>query len=136
MFDWYGVATQSWLAAGITFAAVSLVLFGLRALLYGLLVRRTSGRLAALAELIKQTQPLFLLAVAAYVAVSPLELDDPLADYLYKTFLAVFLLQVGFWVLALLEAFWWTISSSLPPSLQPARHHKLVPWIWSIRPTR
>jgi small-conductance mechanosensitive channel len=103
--DWLGISTQSWLSAGIVFVAMAVILLGLRALLCRLLVRRTSGRWAAVAGLIRQTQPLFLLAAAAYIAAAPLELDDPLAGYLYQGFLAIFLVQVGFWVLALLDPF-------------------------------
>lgn len=105
LFDWYGVSTQSWLVAGVTFAVSALLLLGLRALFSRLLSNITRGRWAVFSALVQRTRPLFLLAVAAYIALTPLGLKDPLADHLYKIFLVFVLLQMGFWILALLDSF-------------------------------
>lgn len=104
-FDWYGISTQAWLAAGITFAAVALTFLVLRALLCRLLSRFTSRRLAILFSLFQRTQMVFLLAAAFYFAISPLGLEDPLDSYIHKGFLTIVLLQMGFWALAVLDPF-------------------------------
>lgn len=104
-FDWLGISTQSWLAAGITFAALALASIVLRALLCRLLSRFTGRRLAILFSLVQRTHLVFLLAAAFYIAVSPLGLGDPLDSYIHKGFLIIVLLQMGFWVLAVFDPF-------------------------------
>lgn len=95
-----------WLASGITFAVVLVLLYGIRRILVKRLARlaeRTANRVDdVLADTFARTRLLFLLGVALWASAKMLTLPDAAGVGLNKILIVLLLLQVGIWLNSIL----------------------------------